>query len=287
MWGNPYYYKLSMLLLSLLLSVRMWGSPLQPAQEIAFNVFSSHAAGVNREWVCPRHPNLCLLRSAALRRGGAASHSVVPCLSQGNVHAIRVPQDSHCYKTAVSPKGFVLMHRGQWFASRLDCNAVIICISASSLNRQRKISRDSSEPEVESELWSKESNKGWGVSLPNQSFGDKFSVLLSYSNLLKTLPPQTCKIFYCWPQRWQTRPPLHHWLRGEAAVQCWYYISQEILEQYGKGGGRESLYILLKSMWFFLRADVEDSTLNTIFRPHLLLSPLLRNGSLGEYEFSS
>lgn len=153
MWGNPYCCKLNMLPVSLLLPVRVWGNPLHPAQEIALNVFSSYAAGVNREWGCPRHPNLCLLRSAALRRGGAAFHSVVPCLSQGNAYAVRVLQDSHCYKTAVSPKGYILMHRSQWFASHLDCNAVMICISASSLNRQETISRHSSEPEVQSELW--------------------------------------------------------------------------------------------------------------------------------------
>ena len=132
---------------------------------------------------------------------------IVLGISQGNAYVIRVLQDSHWYKTAVSPKGFVLMHRGQWFVSLLDCNAVITCICASSLKTQRKISRGSNKPEVESELWSKESSKGWGVSQPNQSFRDKLSVLLSSINLLKILPPLTCKIFYCWPQRWQIRQP--------------------------------------------------------------------------------
>lgn len=217
-----------MSLLSLLLSVRMWGSPLHPAQETGLNVFSSHAAGVNREWVCPRHPKLCLLRPAALRRGGAAFHWVVPCLSQGNADAIRVLQESHSYKTAVSPKGFVLMHRGQWFASHLDCNAVIICSSASSLNRQRKISKDSSELEVESESRSKESNRGWGASLPNQGFMDRFSVLLSYINLLKILPPMACKIFYSWPQRWQIRPPASPALNRSSSAMLILYFPRDV-----------------------------------------------------------
>lgn len=217
-----------MLLLSRLRSVRMRASPLHPAQEITLNIFFSQTAGVNREWGCPRHPNLCLLWSAACKRGRAAYHSAVPCVSQGNAYAIRVLQHSHCYKTAVSPKGFVPMHRGQWFVSHLDCNAEIISISASSSNQQRRIRKDSSEPEVESELRSKESNRGWGVSLPNQGFRGRFSVLLSYVNPLKILPPLTCKILYCWPQRQQIRPS-HHWLWAGAAVQWWYCISQETL----------------------------------------------------------
>lgn len=87
-----------MLLLSLLLCARVGDSPFHAAQGRAFNVLSPHRAGVNRQWVCPRHPNLCLLRCAVFRRGGAVFHSAVPCLSHANPYGTTELQGSHCYK---------------------------------------------------------------------------------------------------------------------------------------------------------------------------------------------
>lgn len=207
-----------MLLLSLLLCVRVWDSPVHPAQGIAFNVLSPYKAGVNRQWVYPRHPNLCLLRCAASRRGGAAFHSVVP-LSHGDAHAIREPRDRHCCKTAVSPKGFILIHKGQWFASHLDCNAVIICISASFLNRQENQQR------AVKLRWSQSHDLRKAVGAgefhcQTKTLRTEFLFCFLISSFWRPCPHWHARYFAI-DLRSGTLGHLHHWLWAEAAVQCW------------------------------------------------------------------